>query len=44
MRRVQEQRASVKQRGRRTRDEVEERPAERPEIRQDVRRLWWPDD
>ncbi|MBV2356567.1 hypothetical protein KUM39_19665 [Streptomyces sp. J2-1] len=28
---------------RRVRDEAEERPAGRPEVRKDVARVWWPE-
>ncbi|MFI1367799.1 hypothetical protein [Streptomyces griseochromogenes] len=28
---------------RRIRKEAEERPAERPEVRKDIARTWWPD-
>ena len=28
---------------RRLREETEERPVERPEVRKDIARIWWPD-
>jgi hypothetical protein len=28
---------------RRVREEAEERPARRPEVREDIARTWWPD-
>ncbi|WP_267887629.1 hypothetical protein [Streptomyces sp. TP-A0356] len=28
---------------RRTREEADERPVERSEVRKDIARLWWPD-
>ncbi|MEW2495728.1 MULTISPECIES: hypothetical protein [Streptomyces] len=27
---------------RRSRDETDERPVDRPEVRKDIARLWWP--
>ena len=29
---------------RRVREEVDERPSGRPEVRKDIARTWWPDD
>ncbi|BBC37702.1 uncharacterized protein SGFS_089960 [Streptomyces graminofaciens] len=43
MRRVTVQKPLRKSSSRRVRDEVEERPAERPEVRKDIARTWWPD-
>jgi hypothetical protein len=43
MRRVTVPKPSRKTDTRRVREEADERPAERPEIRKDVARTWWPD-
>ncbi|MEU1853992.1 hypothetical protein ABZ499_33220 [Streptomyces sp. NPDC019990] len=43
MRRVTVQKPLKKPDVRRIRDEADERPARRPEIREDVARTWWPD-
>ncbi|MEU0290367.1 hypothetical protein ACIHBQ_31575 [Streptomyces sp. NPDC052492] len=43
MRRVTVQKPPRKTDTRRDREETEERPAGRPEVREDVARTWWPD-
>ncbi|MER5880166.1 hypothetical protein [Streptomyces sp. NPDC001910] len=43
MRRATVQKPLRKPDSRRVRDEAEERPAARPEIRKDIARTWWPD-
>ena len=43
MRRVTVQKPLKKSDTRRVRDETDERPVERPEIRKDIARIWWPD-
>jgi hypothetical protein len=43
MRRVTVQKPLRKSDSRRVRDEPDERPAERPEVRKDIARTWWPD-
>ncbi|MEU6776179.1 hypothetical protein [Streptomyces sp. NPDC046759] len=43
MRRVTVQKPLKKTAGHRTREEAEERPAGRPEVRKDIARTWWPD-
>jgi hypothetical protein len=43
MRRVTVQKPSRRTDTRRVREEADERPAERPEVRKDVARTWWPD-
>jgi hypothetical protein len=43
MRRVTVQKPLKKSDSRRVRDETDERPVERPEIRKDIARIWWPD-
>ncbi|GGX50146.1 hypothetical protein GCM10010515_16820 [Streptomyces fructofermentans] len=43
MRRTTLQKPLRKPDSRRPRDESEERPAQRPEVRKDIRRTWWPD-
>lgn len=43
MRRVTVQKPLKKTDGRRIREEAEENPARRPEVRKDVARIWWPD-
>ncbi|MEN3584521.1 MULTISPECIES: hypothetical protein [unclassified Streptomyces] len=43
MRRVTVRKPLKKTDARRLREEVEEPPAARPEIRRDVARVWWPD-
>jgi hypothetical protein len=42
MRRTTLHRTAVGSRNRRRRDEADEH-AERPEVREDIRRTWWPD-
>ncbi|MFI6349282.1 hypothetical protein [Streptomyces sp. NPDC050560] len=37
------QKTPVRSTARRVREEVEEAPRERVEIRADIRRLWWPE-
>ncbi|MCX4232551.1 hypothetical protein ACH4Y0_11035 [Streptomyces sp. NPDC020707] len=43
MRRVTLQKPLKKSDSRRVPEEAGQRPAERPEIRKDIRRTWWPD-
>ncbi|MFB7500783.1 hypothetical protein ACFC09_39980 [Streptomyces sp. NPDC056161] len=43
MRRTTVQKPLKKTDTRRVREEAEERPARRPEIREDIARTWWPD-
>ncbi|CAL9564410.1 hypothetical protein SUDANB6_04728 [Streptomyces sp. enrichment culture] len=43
MRRVTVQKAQKKTDVRRVREETDERPGGRPEVREDVARVWWPD-
>jgi hypothetical protein len=43
MRRVTVQKPPRKTDARRPREEVDERPAGRPEVRKDIARTWWPD-
>ncbi|MFD9440212.1 hypothetical protein ACFWBR_14090 [Streptomyces sp. NPDC060006] len=43
MRRVTVQKPLKKSESRRVREEAEQRPTERPEIRKDIHRTWWPD-
>ncbi|MFE0575983.1 hypothetical protein ACFW21_27860 [Streptomyces albogriseolus] len=43
MRRVTVQKPSRRTDTRRVREEADERPADRPEVREDVARTWWPD-
>ncbi|MDL2080722.1 hypothetical protein QNN03_30175 [Streptomyces sp. GXMU-J15] len=44
MRRITVQKPLKKsQSGRSARDEADERPAGRPEVRKDIARTWWPD-
>ncbi|MET9764396.1 hypothetical protein ABZ016_35945 [Streptomyces sp. NPDC006372] len=43
MRRVTVQKPLKKPDVRRVRDEIDERPAGRPEVRKDIARTWWPD-
>ncbi|MEU8984535.1 hypothetical protein [Streptomyces sp. NPDC048309] len=43
MRRVTMQKPLRKADSRRVRDEADERPAERSEVRKDIARTWWPD-
>ncbi|MER6069218.1 hypothetical protein ACWC2T_05365 [Streptomyces sp. NPDC001393] len=43
MRRVTVQKPLKKTDSRRTRDEAEDRPAGRSEVRKDIARTWWPD-
>ncbi len=43
MRRVTVHKPLKRADSRRAREEADERPAERPEVRKDVARLWWPD-
>ncbi|MDO0928412.1 hypothetical protein QQY24_24455 [Streptomyces sp. TG1A-8] len=42
MRRVTVQKPLKRTDGRRGRDEAEDRPAARPEVRKDIARTWWP--
>ncbi|MEV4450317.1 MULTISPECIES: hypothetical protein [Streptomyces] len=44
MRRVTVQKPLRKLESRRVRDKADERPAERPEVRKDIHRTWWPDE
>ncbi|MEV5878169.1 hypothetical protein AB0L75_28880 [Streptomyces sp. NPDC052101] len=43
MRRATVQKPLKKTDSRRNREEAEERPAVRPEVRKDIARTWWPD-
>ncbi|WP_268219528.1 MULTISPECIES: hypothetical protein [unclassified Streptomyces] len=43
MRRVTVRKPLRRTDARRVREEADERPAERPEVRKDVARTWWPD-
>ncbi|MET7483539.1 hypothetical protein [Streptomyces sp. NPDC005538] len=43
MRRVTVQKPLKKSDARRVREESDERPTERPEVRKDIARTWWPD-
>ncbi|MCT9009879.1 hypothetical protein ACWGKW_18175 [Streptomyces sp. NPDC054766] len=43
MRRVTVQKPLRKSDSRRVRDEPDEPPTERPEVRKDIARTWWPD-
>ncbi|MFE0966095.1 hypothetical protein [Streptomyces fungicidicus] len=43
MRRVTVQKPPRKSDARRAREEAEERPTGRPEVRKDIARTWWPD-
>ncbi|MFF4751201.1 hypothetical protein ACWD5R_33825 [Streptomyces sp. NPDC002514] len=43
MRRTTVQKPLKKTDTRRVREEAEERPARRPEVREDIARTWWPD-
>ncbi|MEV6512544.1 hypothetical protein OG226_37770 [Streptomyces sp. NBC_01261] len=43
MRRVTVQKPLKKSDTRRVRDKADERPVERPEVRKDIARTWWPD-
>ncbi|MFE2419958.1 hypothetical protein [Streptomyces hokutonensis] len=43
MRRVTVQKPLKKSDARRVRDKTDERPVERPEVRKDIARTWWPD-
>ncbi|WP_258308691.1 hypothetical protein [Streptomyces sp. NWU339] len=43
MRRVTAQKPPKKTEARRIREKTGERPATRPEIREDIARTWWPD-
>ncbi|GHA11033.1 hypothetical protein ACFOOM_26615 [Streptomyces echinoruber] len=43
MRRMTVQKPLRKTDARRVREETDEYPAERPEIRRDIARTWWPD-
>ncbi|MEU1043034.1 hypothetical protein ACFYP4_28275 [Streptomyces sp. NPDC005551] len=43
MRRVTVQKPLKRSDSRRVRDEADERPTERPEVRKDIHRTWWPD-
>jgi hypothetical protein len=43
MRRTTVQKPLRKSDSRRVREESDERPAERPEVRKDIHRTWWPD-
>lgn len=42
MRRVTVHKPLKKTDSRRVRDEADERPVERPEVRKDIARIWWP--
>ncbi|MFD5763157.1 hypothetical protein ACFWIZ_50520, partial [Streptomyces sp. NPDC127044] len=44
MRRVTVQKPLSKSQSRRVREKADERPAERPEVRKDIHRTWWPDE
>jgi hypothetical protein len=43
MRRVTVHKPLKRTDSRRVRDEAEERPVDRPEVRKDIARIWWPD-
>ncbi|MFJ8362664.1 hypothetical protein ACWEWI_30630 [Streptomyces sp. NPDC003753] len=43
MRRVTVHKPLKRTDSRRTREESDERPTERPEVRKDIARVWWPD-
>ncbi len=43
MRRVTVHKPLKRNDSRRVREEADERPVERPEVRKDIARLWWPD-
>ncbi|WP_268893782.1 MULTISPECIES: hypothetical protein [Streptomyces] len=43
MRRTTVQKPLKKSDPRRVREEADQRPAERPEVRKDIHRTWWPD-
>ncbi|MEU1197831.1 hypothetical protein ABZ446_16585 [Streptomyces sp. NPDC005813] len=43
MRRVTVQKPQRKSDSRRVREDIDERPAGRPEVRKDIARTWWPD-
>ncbi|WP_281247772.1 hypothetical protein [Streptomyces colonosanans] len=43
MRRVTVHKPLKRTDSRRVREEAEERPVERPEVRKDIARIWWPD-
>ncbi|MFJ9710505.1 hypothetical protein [Streptomyces sp. NPDC101234] len=43
MRRTTVQRPLKKSESRRIREEADERPSGRPEVRKDIARTWWPD-
>jgi hypothetical protein len=43
MRRMTVQKPLKKTDARRVREEADERPAARPEVRKDIARTWWPD-
>ncbi|MEU1403934.1 hypothetical protein ABZ471_16435 [Streptomyces sp. NPDC005728] len=43
MRRMTVQKPLKRTDSRRIREKAEERPAERPEVRKDIARTWWPD-
>jgi hypothetical protein len=43
MRRLTVQKPLKKTDSRRVREEVDERPGGRPEVRRDIARIWWPD-
>ena len=44
MRRVTVQKPLKKSDARRVRDEADERVTERPEVRKDIARTWWPEE
>ncbi|WP_274388923.1 hypothetical protein [Streptomyces cavernae] len=43
MRRATVHKPLRKSESRRKRDEIDENPTERPEVRKDIARTWWPD-
>jgi len=43
MRRVTVHKPLKRTDSRRAREEADERPVERPEVRKDIARIWWPD-
>ncbi|GHF80622.1 hypothetical protein [Streptomyces thermodiastaticus] len=43
MRRITVQKLPRKSDARRIREEADERPGARPEVRKDIARTWWPD-
>ncbi|MFE2584947.1 hypothetical protein [Streptomyces sp. NPDC059378] len=43
MRRITVQKPLRKTDSRRVREDAEARPAQRPEVRKDIARTWWPD-